>query len=450
MQGWLNGRHFPTPVLRPNYQKLIDHVGLTAVVPEGLWDDGWITLHRAPRGIRCPYPGERPFTTADHPYFFGRTAQVERLAQSVLAQRARRAHGIVLLLGASGSGTSSQVAAGLLAGQCVSGMLAGTHGILRAPSTLSPRDVDADLVVVDQAEDLFTEGGALEALSVVAARTTVVLGMRADAADRAAEQPLLQAAVEQHTATSPLTSGEVHDLIVEPARLEGVSVEDDLVSTLVNEVAPGTSDTVSTAVLPLLACALRRTWLVGSGQAMRLADYQSTGGIAHVIDTLAEEAFEGLAPGEQQQATSLFLRLITIVGNRPLRLPQPLATVPMALMPLARTFIQARILRVTRAGLSISHELVLAHWERLGGWIAESRAELTAFLALRHAAELWQQSGRDSDVLLPVNRLGVFGVLADPARRTLLNPVESQYLRASEARFGPMGWSDLLSQTPCA
>ncbi|MGV8907396.1 MAG: hypothetical protein ACOH1Y_00295 [Propionicimonas sp.] len=38
-QGWLDGRHFPSPALRGNYLLVVDHLGLTDQVPDGIWDD---------------------------------------------------------------------------------------------------------------------------------------------------------------------------------------------------------------------------------------------------------------------------------------------------------------------------------------------------------------------------------------------------------------------------
>lgn len=39
MQGWLQGRHFPTPALRPKFQALVEHLGLSAHIHPGLWLD---------------------------------------------------------------------------------------------------------------------------------------------------------------------------------------------------------------------------------------------------------------------------------------------------------------------------------------------------------------------------------------------------------------------------
>lgn len=39
IQGWLDGRHFPSPALRPNYLLLVTHLGLDDQVPDDIWDD---------------------------------------------------------------------------------------------------------------------------------------------------------------------------------------------------------------------------------------------------------------------------------------------------------------------------------------------------------------------------------------------------------------------------
>jgi DNA-binding transcriptional regulator YiaG len=39
IQGWLDGRHFPSPALRPNYLLLVNHLGLDDDVPDDIWDD---------------------------------------------------------------------------------------------------------------------------------------------------------------------------------------------------------------------------------------------------------------------------------------------------------------------------------------------------------------------------------------------------------------------------
>lgn len=39
MQGWLNGRHFPTPALRPRFLKFVEMLGLAHHIHPGLWGE---------------------------------------------------------------------------------------------------------------------------------------------------------------------------------------------------------------------------------------------------------------------------------------------------------------------------------------------------------------------------------------------------------------------------
>ncbi len=54
-QGWLNGKHFPTPALRGNYLKLLDHLDLADAVPRDLWDLTWGGVEPALKSGRSPY-----------------------------------------------------------------------------------------------------------------------------------------------------------------------------------------------------------------------------------------------------------------------------------------------------------------------------------------------------------------------------------------------------------
>ncbi|WP_197367166.1 WD40 repeat domain-containing protein, partial [Streptomyces clavuligerus] len=66
---------------------------------------------------QCPYPGLAPFGAEDAAYFFGRGALVEQLSTMVTATgQTGASHGPIALFGASGSGKSSLVRAGLLPG----------------------------------------------------------------------------------------------------------------------------------------------------------------------------------------------------------------------------------------------------------------------------------------------------------------------------------------------
>ena len=61
VQGWLDGRHFPSPALRGNYLLLVHHLGLGDVMPDKIWDDsrpGPTATHDRPNSA----PSQPPVT----------------------------------------------------------------------------------------------------------------------------------------------------------------------------------------------------------------------------------------------------------------------------------------------------------------------------------------------------------------------------------------------------
>lgn len=86
--------------------------------------------------------------------------------------------------------------------------------------------------------------------------------------------------------------------------------------------------------------------------------------------------------------------------------------------------------------MRISHDALLTCWARLRDWIAESRGDLDTLAKLRRAAEVWVDSERDPDALIPVHRLTAFTSWLDaPEKLALLTGVERAYLDASEEHF---------------
>ena len=127
-QGWLNGKHFPTPALRGSYQRLVDRLGLADELPPDLWDDSWGGAAPALRSGASPYLGLRSFRVADQELFHGRAEQSRRLAVAVRALADSEGYGLLALVGPSGSGKSSLLAAGLLGQEMAHGELVGWSG----------------------------------------------------------------------------------------------------------------------------------------------------------------------------------------------------------------------------------------------------------------------------------------------------------------------------------
>src|SRR5215510_12449630 len=82
--------------------------------------------------------------------------------------------------------------------------------------------------------------------------------------------------------------------------------------------------------------------------------------------------------------------------------------------------------------LDVSHEALIRGWPRLRGWLDEDRASLRLQRRITEAADEWQCSSRDEDLLYRGTRL----VQAQEWRERYeaeLNPLEREFLDASIA-----------------
>ena len=439
VQGWLSGKHFPVPALRPHYLKLVEVLDLSDRLPADLWSSVQPQLRDEP----APYLGLRPFTAADRDLFFGRERESRRLAEEVQRQWHEYACGLVVVLGASGAGKSSLLAAGLIGQETVDGILSGWA--VEALSVSDLHEVDrrsAPLVVVDQFEELFvldaTERSAVIAgISDLASRSVVVVGLRADAFGQASQEPVLASALKHPFLVSPLSRQEARDAIVRPAELAGVAVDEALVSVLLDDLAPGPSDTaIAPDALPLLSNSLLVTWAAGHGSRISLPDYLDSGGMAGALQTLAEEVFASLDPGQRKAAQALFLRMVRITGDVVISEPVPLQDIETASRAALDSFVAARMFTVHGDLVRISHDALMHHWPRLREWIDAARVDLAAASQLRTAAQVWHDSGRSSDALIPVERIEVFSEwVGDPRSRRLLGPLEREFVAASRNHF---------------
>ncbi len=441
-QGWLNGKHFPVPALRPNYLRVVDQLGLSDQLPDELWDEPWSELQPRLRVGTTPYLGLRSFGAADRDLYFGRDKESRRLAEAVQQLRDSEGHGLIAVVGASGSGKSSLLGAGIVGREAVDGVLAGCPvAQLTVDDLATGTDASATLVIVDQFEEVFgfdqeRRAVTLAAVEALAARTIVLIGLRADAFGPATQEATLTEALARPFVVTPLTREEVRQVIVGPAELSGVSVDDELVPVLLDDLAPGHAGSVPIDVLPLLSNALLVTWAAGKGKRMAVGDYISAGGVASALQGLAEDVFGSLAVPQQDAARRLFLRLVRSSGDVLVRESVPLDDIEPAALEAKDAFVTARMLTVSGDAVRISHDALLGHWSRLQGWIEESRVELAVLEQLRRAARVWSDSGRSPDALIPVERLAVLSDwVANPRQQQLLSPREREFVAASREHF---------------
>jgi len=383
----------------------------------------------------APYRGLAAYRDRDAAVFVGR----ERLLARLLDRLAST--GVVTVAGVSGCGKSSLLHAGLLPA-LRAGDLAGSEDwriVVTTPGTQTATEPDADLVVLDQAEELFTvlpeEARAELARRLAAAvdrGVRVVLAIRADHWARCADLPALADLVGDNSLLVPaMTEDELRRVVLEPARRFGVVVA-PAVADLVLADAQGRE-----GGLPLVSTALTRAWEHADTDRITLEDVRAGGGVADAVAELAEETWRSLSVDERSTARAVLLRLAADSDGSVVRRRVPestlVAEVPSAAGVLAR-LVSGRLVTVGDHGVEVVHEALFMAWPRLAHWLEEDAAGRRLRRHLTPAAADWAARGRQDDDLYRGARLAeaVSAARADPVRHGSLSVQEAEFLAASE------------------
>ncbi len=157
-------------------------------------------LREAPPATECPYRGLLVFEPHDRHLFFGR----EEVAGDATARTARGS--LLAVVGASGSGKSSLLRAGMIAAVEAGELSSARRARLITPGPEPPLELDDDqdeLLVVDQFEELYTQCRDAERRTrfidaLLSRRGPTVIGVRADFYGEMSAQPALADAVARN------------------------------------------------------------------------------------------------------------------------------------------------------------------------------------------------------------------------------------------------------------
>jgi WD40 repeat protein/DNA-binding SARP family transcriptional activator len=365
--------------------------------------------------VVCPYKGLATFEAVDAEYFFGR----ERLVAELVARLVGAP--LLAIVGASGSGKSSALRAGLLPA-LAGGVLPGSNNwtqVLIRPGAHPTRELARasrrlgrewhHVLAVDQFEELFTacqdEAARVEFVAglVRLARRggVIVLAIRADFYGRCAVYPeLSQLLGANHVLVGPMTRDELRRTIERPAERVGLSVEPGLAEALLGDVEgqPG--------ALPLLSTALLELWRERDQRSLRLAAYARSGGVQGAVARLAESAYVALEPAAQAAARLLMLRLTDEEENGAVvRRRLALADLDAQLSAVVARLSEQRLLTVSDGAVEVAHEALLREWPRLRGWLEEDVQGRRLHRRLSDAARAWDADGRDPTALYRGGRL---------------------------------------------
>ncbi|MBD2561295.1 MULTISPECIES: nSTAND1 domain-containing NTPase [Nostoc] len=323
----------------------------------------------------CPYRGLEAFDKQHAKFFFGRQKVVNHIQQKLDLAK------FVPIIGASGSGKSSVVRAGLIPQlddsewQVLEPIMPGITPLTELSGAFKqffkgtkkqkqlenlictePNSLSAILenlpgsakflLVVDQFEEVFTGGASqqekqrfiellTQVVEIADSRLAVVITMRADFLEPCLQYPSLTQLIQtQAVFMPPLAGVDLKDTITEPAKLQGHSVEEGLVLKILEDVKqePG--------FLPLLEFALTKLWdkRDRNKHQLTLEEYEKLGELTGALNLHAENVylyqdFEEEPPSaertqqEKEWIERIFLRLVrTGEGEKDTRQRQPKAT----------------------------------------------------------------------------------------------------------------------------
>ncbi len=386
-----------------------------------------------------PFPGLRAFTADDAPIFFGREREIDALLARI------HDHSFVAVVGASGSGKSSLIAAGVIprlrltvggagaeewvvlqltpdrlgSGDPFASLAAAIlHALPRTqqkglaaklredPDLLAALLPRWTLVFVDQFEELFTtiQPSLRVPFIETLQRVWTIVTVRADFYGHCVEIPALARLVEN--STFPLAAPGVaalYDMITRPAARAALTFEDGLAQRILDDTGqePG-----ALALMAYMLDELHRRGLTH-------AAYEELGGVHGAIGKRSESVFAALGEEEQAALPRVFRELVEVdERGTATRQRAPLARV--AASPVARrltdALTDARLLTQSRGAagepvVEVAHEALFRSWTRLAEWTRGAADDLRLLRQVRMAAVEWEHSGRRDDFLWSHERL---------------------------------------------
>ena len=404
-----------------------------------------------------PYLGLSAFAEKDAAFFFGREKFTDELFDMAHQQN------LVAVIGASGSGKSSVVFAGLVPKLRAEGTwfiqsfrpksqpfdelalalirqlepnlddTQKTIKISKLAESLSKGTIQLNqvasqilagkpnkrfLLIVDQLEELYTQCQDKDQqrfidtllLAVNQKNITLVFTLRADFySDILSYTPFSNAL--QQIEFKPLGLMERDELktaIEQPAQKLGIKLQTHLAERILDDVGqePGN--------LPLLEFALTRLWDKQNNNELTHEAYNEIGGVKQALVKHTEEVYTKLSKVQQQQAQHIFLSLVGLgektadirrvatreeIGNPNWELVNYLAGSE------TRLLITGREDKSGEETVEVVHETLIREWGTLRQWINENREKLIQKRKIETAAIEWRDRNKLKGYLLQGRQL---------------------------------------------
>ena len=412
----------------------------------------------------CPYKGLSYFDCddEDYKYFYGR----ETLTQTLLDRVAQ--DNFLAIVGASGSGKSSVLRAGLLQHLKDEGgyeirtlvpgenplqnlalafvetglnhldraeqqqkakrlIQTGPEGLCALVETAAAETV---VLVVDQFEEAFTQcqdttkrqaffETLLGSLGTTGGKLRLIIAMRSDFIGKCFEQHYggLARQVQSHLElVLPMTQEELRRAIEEPARQTGMVLEPGLTQAMLDDLqqAPGR--------LPLMQYTLTQLWYRQQNHQLMLSTYHQLGGVFGALKQRADEVYSSLTPEQQQTVKHIFMNLTHLgegAEDTRRRVTQASLVTPqhpeVRVAEVVKHLADANLVVTddqgepaqgnSRATVEVAHEALIRSWPQLRKWLDGGREALVKQRSLEQAAQEWDNHGRAKGYLLSGKKL---------------------------------------------
>jgi WD40 repeat protein len=401
-----------------------------------------------------PYRGLEPFEEEQTRFFFGREHVVDNIWKLLDPEN------FVAVIGASGSGKSSVVRAGLIPlvkamgdWQILPPLEPGTSPLSKLvalfesffPEIFHRRNEriqlnnfirtepeglkkladslpgsERFLLVVDQFEEIFTLSNGddrtrfIDLLTQAAShlRIAVVIAMRADFLDlclKFSTGTLTHLIQKQTVLMPPLESTDLERVITQPAELQGYSLEAGLLGKILQDTGQ------EQGILPLLQFSLLELWKKRNKRTrqLELVKYNQIGGIAGALERHAEAFYQNLENEEKKWLKRICLQLIrTGNGEKDTRQRQPLRRIlemgndseQIVIRRIVENFTDERLF-ITGAEdgeewVDLVHEALMERWTTFAGWCKEDRPWRQLKDRMYELCQDWKDNGQDSSFLL--------------------------------------------------
>ncbi|MHC5862302.1 nSTAND1 domain-containing NTPase [Nostoc sp.] len=395
----------------------------------------------------CPYRGLEAFDKVHAKFFFGRQQVVNKIQQKL--EQAT----FVPIIGASGSGKSSVVRAGLIPvleknnWRVLEIILPGIEPLVELKRAFTKwfgrteiREISAlidanklsvvisrlpvserFLLVVDQFEEVFTlcskEEDRSRFIDLITqcseSRLAIVTTIRADFLELCLSyEELTQLIQEQAVYMPPLLGAELEEAIASPANLQGYQLQRGLLGAIQQEVVGQ-----ERGCLPLLQFALTELWEQRDQETHQLtvAKFNNLGGVIGALNRHAEKLYESFT-GQQDWVKRIFLKLVrtgTDEKDTRQRLPKTkLLNITsddqnnyQAISDVLEKLIQGRliVLEIEATGevwADLAHEALMEGWERFTQWRQEGRELRRLIDRVEDALREWQKQPKDENLMM--------------------------------------------------